>query len=255
MNTNGNTLAIPINTAAGQKLQDRLNEDRTLQAIEHLLAKIDTLDKAVEDLTVVMHQGPGMVAMAADFVDDAYMRADAKGVNIEERLQNALEIAEKLTAPAMVDKLNHLFKLTDQMSGLVAMKVDAMDEIYREADANGVNLDERIKSALSLAEKITAPDMMEKMEGLIQMSNQLPGLIAMGADIFDERMRKAREEGYDPQHLIDIARTANHALTNAQNEPPAKVGLFGIFKMLKDPDRQRGLGFIMNFLKHFGKKI
>ena len=312
MNTNGNTLAIPVKTDAGKKLQATLSEDRTLEAMDRLLARMDSLDKMVADLSELIQQGPGFVAMAADMVDDAYVKADAAGVNIEERLQNALHLAEKLTAPAMMEKLDSLLKVADQAPGLMAMKVDALDDIYQSADARGVNLDERLRialqlaerltapemvekldaalnladqmpglvamkvdmiddawqradaagvnieerlgNALQLAEKITAPEMVEKMDMLLKLSEQLPGLIAMGADIFDEEMRKAGENGYDPKNLFAVARTANHALTKAQAEPPAKVGgLFGILRVLKDPDRQRGLGFLMNFLKHFGR--
>ncbi|MEZ4952535.1 MAG: DUF1641 domain-containing protein [Saprospiraceae bacterium] len=256
MNSNGNTLAIPINTDAGKKLQSRLNQDKTLEAIEHLLSRIDTLDKAVQDLSTMMRQGPGLVAMAADIADESYRKADAEGVSIEDRLSNALHLAEKLTAPAMIEKLDGLLKFADQAPGLVAMKIDIIDEAYRDADARGVNIDDRLKSAVELAEKLTDPVMTEKLNGLLKLGDQMPGLIAMGADIFDEQMRNANNDGFDPENLIEVAKTANRALTNARNEPPAKVGgIFGMLRILKDPDRQRGLGFLMNFLKHFGKNI
>ena len=256
MNTNGNTLTIPIESTAGQKLQARLNEDRTLTALERLLTRIDTLESAVDNLSNIMDQAPGMVAMTADMVDDAFAKADASGVDVNERLQNALILAEKLTAPEMVSKLENVFKLADQMPGLVAMKIDSLDEMYQVADSNGVNVDERIKNALHLAEKVTAPEMVERMDALFKLSDMIPGLVAMGADIFDEQMEEYNLIGYDPQALVKIAKTANQALTSAQEEPINKIGgLFGMLRAIKDPDRQKALGFLMNFLKHFGKNI
>lgn len=183
---------------AGKQVQARLTDDRTLEAIDHLLARIDTLEAAVDQLSMLMRQGPGLVAMAGDMVDETYRKADANGVNIEERLGTALQMAEKLTTPAMA----------------------------------------------------------EKLEGLVTISNQLPGLVAMTVDMYDEGMKRAFDNGFDPRTLMETAGAANTALTNAKAEPPAKVGgIFGLLRLIKDPDRQKGLGFLMNFLKHFGRNI
>lgn len=196
-NHNGSN-AIWTETEAGRRVQARLSDERTLAAIEHLLARIDTLEKAVEDLNVLMKRGPGLAAMTADMID----------------------------------------------------------ETYREADARGVSIDERLKNALTIAEKLTAPKMVENLETLTKFGEQLPGIIAMVADMADEKMKKAIEHGFDPQALSETAGAANTALTNAKAEPPAKVGgIFGILRALRDKDRQRGLGFMMNFLKHFGRHI
>ncbi|MEM1319813.1 MAG: DUF1641 domain-containing protein [Bacteroidota bacterium] len=198
METNTNGTTTWANTPAGKQVQARLAEEPTLRAIDHLLSRIDTLDKAVGQLTAVMQQGPGMVAMVSDITDETYRKAHAQGIDIEQRLGNALHIAEKLTAPAMV----------------------------------------------------------EKIDQLVQLSEQVPGLLAMAADMYDEGMRKAMDQGFNPQVLIEVAGTANTALTKAKEEAPAKVGgIFGLLRTLRDPDRQRGLGFLMNFLKHFGRNI
>ena len=313
MSSNG-TPSQWADSPAAQHLQSRLSEERTLQALDKILDRLDTVEQAIGNLTTMMHQGPGMTAMVADIVDETYRKADANGVSIDQRLNNALEIAEKLTAPEMVDKLNQLFdfsnqapgliamtadmadevyrqadangvsieqrlkagldiaekltapemvakldqllQLTDQLPGLVAMTADMADEAYRNADANGINIEQRLKAGLDIAEKLTAPEMVAQLNQLIDMSNQFPGLIAMAFDTFDEGMKNAFANGFDPKNLSHIAGLSNRALTLAQNEPPAKVnGVFGLLGALKDKDRQRGLGFLLNFLKHFGKAI
>ena len=309
---NGSATCWP-DTEAGRQVQKRLSEERTLKGIDHLLAKIDTLEKAVDNLTNIIAQAPGFVAMGSDMVDEAYRKADAngvsidkrlknaltiaekltspemvekldkllsltdqlpglmamkvdmldeayrqadaRGVNIEERLGLALQMAEKLTAPAMVDKLDGLLKIADQAPGLVAMKVDMLDEAYRQADARGVNIEERLGLALQMAEKLTAPEMMEKLDNLLQLGDRVPGLVAMTMDMVDEAMKQTIESGFDPKALMETSRTANNALTYAKSVPPKSISLFGIMGALKDKDRQRGLGFLMNFLKHFGKNI
>lgn len=184
-------------TPAGRQVQARLSEERTLLAIDRLLARLDTIEEAVKGLEQTMHQAPGMVAMVTDMADEAYRKADAKGIAVEARLNNALVMAEKLTRPEMVTKLNDL----------------------------------------------------------IAMSDQLPGIVAMAVDTLDEGLRKARENGLEPEALVDWAGQFGTAMRAAQNEPTQKMGLFGMMRALNDPDRQKALSFSLNFLKHLGKQM
>lgn len=184
-------------TPAGRQVQARLSEERTLLAIDRLLARLDTVEEAVKGLEQTMQQGPGMVAMVADMADEA----------------------------------------------------------YRSADANGVSIDDRLKNALTLAEQLTHPDMVQKLNDLVSLTNQLPGIVAMAVDTVDEGMRSARDNGLEPETLVDWAGQFGRAMREAKNEPVSKVGLFGMIRALNDPDRQKALGFSLNFLKHLGKQM
>lgn len=257
MDMNGNGTSAPwTESEAGQQVQARLSEPRTLEAIDHLLQRIDTLESAVDRLGDAMRQGPGMVAMVGDMVDETYRQADARGVSIDARLKSALTIAEKLTAPEMVAKIDGLIKMTDQLPGMLAMVGDMADETYRQADSRGVSIDQRLGVALKMAEQLTAPEMAEKLDNALQLANQMPGMVAMMVDMVDEGVKNALDNGFNPQTLSRVAGTANTALTKAYAEPPAKVGgIFGLLRAIKDPDRQKGLGFLLNFLKHFGQNL
>ncbi len=196
MSKNG-VVASWDDSPAGRQVQSRLSEERTLLAIDRLLARLDTVEEAVKGLEQTMHQAPGMIAMVTDMADEAYRKADASGVSIETRLNNALVMAEKLTRPEMVTKLNDLIAVTDQ----------------------------------------------------------LPGLVAMTVDTVDEGLRKARENGLEPESLVEWAGQFGTAMRAAQNEPTKKLGLLGMMRALNDPDRQKAIGFSLNFLKHLGKQM
>ncbi|HMQ50196.1 MAG TPA: DUF1641 domain-containing protein [Saprospiraceae bacterium] len=197
MSNNGASIHWP-DTPAGRQVQAKLNEERTLEALHKLLDRLDAVEKAVENLSSLMQQGPGLMAMGADMLDEVYQKADARGVNIEERLKVALHLAEKLTDPYLA----------------------------------------------------------EKMDNLLKLANQLPGMVGMTADMLDEGMKNAIAGGVDPQALAQFALKTGQALSEAQAETPAQVGgIFGMLRLLKDPDRQRGLGFLMNFVKRLGQKI
>ncbi len=196
MGTNGSS--IWTDSPAGKQIQQRLSEEETLHSIHRLLDRIDTLEKAVEKLTILMSQGPGLLSMAADTIDES----------------------------------------------------------YRQAAQNGIDLEQRMGVALQMAEKLTAPEMLEKLDGLLNLANLGPGLIAMLIDSVDEEMRKAHSSGMDVNQLKEYGKLIGIALSSAKAMPESKVsGIFGLLRALKDPDRQRAMGFFMNFTKAFGSNI
>ena len=250
-----NGTIIQMDTEAAKQLQERLNSERTLKALDHLLARIDTLEQAVDRLATTMEQGPGMVSMVTDMVDEAYQSADHRGVNLEQRFSNALQLLEQLTAPAMVEKLKGLMTLSDQIPGLVSMATDMIDEGYQNAAARNVNLEARLGAGLQMLEKLTDPEMVEKLNNLFQLADQLPGLIAMTVDMVDEEAARASNQGIDFPALLALGSKAGQAVTEAQSMPKKKVGIFGLMRELRHPDRQKALAFLMNITEQFGKKL
>ena len=309
MGTNGQSSWL--DSEAGQELEQRLATEKTLKALDHILERIETIEKAVDGLSTVMSRGPGLVSMAADVVDESYSKAAARGVDIDQRLKTALEIAEKLTAPEMVEKLDGLFKFADQLPGMVSMGADIVDEGYRNAFASGIDIDKRLKTALDLAEKLTSPVMVEKLNSLFDFVNQAPGMVSMVADIadetyknavqkgididkrlqaalemsekltapetvekfygmleladrlpgmmamimdtFDAEIRKAVNEGLDLDALKSVLSGVTMAVSKASEMPPARVGgPWGLYRAMKDDDRQKSLSFLMDFAKAFG---
>lgn len=250
---NGQAVYIDATTPEGSELQKRLSDGKIIQSLDHLLAKIETLEQAVTQLNTAMAQGPGLISMAADSIDEAFRQSAENGVQIEERLSNALAIADKLTAPAMVEKLNSVLEFADQAPGLASMVTDAVDEAFKRSAENGINIEERLGAALNLANKLTAPEMVQKLEGLLALSEQAPGLISMFVDAIDEEMAKA--SGLDLATLTKLGTNLTESVAVAERMPQEKVSAFGLFRALRDPDRQKALGFLMNLAKAFGQKL
>ncbi|MEZ4884884.1 MAG: hypothetical protein R3E32_09180 [Chitinophagales bacterium] len=163
-----------LDTAEGQQLQERLTSEKTLHAINHLLDRIDTLEQTVDRLATIIERGPGLMSMAADIVDETYNKASVKGINIEERLGGALEIAEKLTSPAMVSQLNSVLELANKAPGLVSMVADMADDAVKQASNKGINLEERLGGALEIAEKLTSPAMVSQLNSVLELANKAP---------------------------------------------------------------------------------
>lgn len=269
-------------------LQARLNEPQTAAALNRLLDRIETLEQTVGRLADVLEQAPGMVAMVGDMADETVRQAAARGVNVEERLKTALALAERLTAEETAVKLNNLLDLTDQLPGTLAMMGDMMDETVRRAASSGIDIEARLRAGLTMAEKLTAPEMMAKLDQLLAMADQAPGMIAMMGDIVDESIRRAGESGInieamvrqgaragakfsalmeseefdalmesgilDPEAVASVGKVGR-ALIASQQQPLEPVGLFGLLSAMRDPNMQRALGFLATFGAEFGKQI
>ncbi|TXB62951.1 DUF1641 domain-containing protein [Phaeodactylibacter luteus] len=275
-------------TEAGHQLQQRLNDERTLRSLDHLLQRIETLEQAVDRLATALEQGPGLASMAADAADEAVAKAQQRGVDLEERLGNALHLAEQLTSPAMVARIDQLNGLAEQLPGLASMAADAADEGYQQAALKGIDLSERLGIALGLAEQLTRPETAGRLGQLLALSEQLPGLAAMGVDILDEGARQAAESGIDWSVLsgrgvemlgqlstllaseefkalmqsgvldpctLKVIAKAGEAMVDSNREDIKPAGMWGALRALGDKDRQKALGFLLSFSKHFGKRF
>ncbi|MFZ1398007.1 MAG: DUF1641 domain-containing protein [Candidatus Promineifilaceae bacterium] len=279
--------SMPMNGSA--TLQAKLNEPQTVAALTRLLDRIESLEQTVNTLADLVTQGPGMAAMVGDMVDETVRSAAARGVDVEQRLQTALTLAEKLTAPAMVEKLDRLLALADEAPGLAAMVGDMVDETVRSAAARGVDIEARLRAGLAIAEKLTAPEMVAKLDQLLAFANEAPGLVAMVGDMVDEtavtldlesRLKmglQIAEKATQPGNLaqldvmFDVLLEAESGMLNpeavrtlgsmaqsmvaAKGDPRPKVGLFALLRSLNDPDIQNALGFLLNFGKRFGRSV
>lgn len=254
MDTNSNTNWQ--NTTAGKHLRESLSNEKTLSSIDHLIQRIDTLEKAVDKLTVIMEQGPGMVSMVTDMADETVRSAANNGVYFEERLGNALTIADKLTRPEMLENLEKLENTLRTAPGMVSMVADMADESIKKASDKGIYLQDRLGSALVLAERLTDPKMVEKLNQIMDFADQVPGLISMVMDTFDEEIKRSGITELDVKAFLEIGKDANEAIEKAKNMPHAKVGgIFSMIRTMKDPDRQRAIGYLMNIVKAYGKVI
>ncbi|HFC01078.1 MAG TPA: DUF1641 domain-containing protein [Phaeodactylibacter sp.] len=209
-NTNGTTW---METPAGKHLQETLSNQKTLSSIDRLLHRIDTLEKAVEKLTVVIEQGPGLMSITMDAIDEEVKRSADRGVDINQRLGAALEIAEKLTAPAMVEKLDALLSIADQAPGLMSITMDAIDEGAKRSADRGVDINQRLGAALDIAEKLTAPAMVEKLDALLSIADQAPGLMSITMDAIDEGAKRSADRGVDINQRLGAALEIAEKLT------------------------------------------
>ena len=275
-------------TDAGRKLQVQLSDHDTLTGLGRLLNRVDELEKTVDRLNGVLESFPSTVSIMTDVADETYRKAAEDGIDIEARLRNGLAIAEKLTHPATTEKIDLLLQMTDRLPGMVSMVTDMTDEALRKLKDNGIELEKRVSAALHLADRLTAPETVERIEGALDFAQRSEGMVAMTMDIVDEGMREANQRGLDPVSLmqkgvraaadlsnvlesdefkelqssglmdksaIAVVGAMGKAMVAAQRNPGKPVGLFGAMRAMRDPEVQRALGFLIGFAREFGKNL
>ena len=207
--------------------------------------------------------------------------------------ENLTQLEVRLNDPDTAAMLNRLLdRLEDleknvstvastmgQGTGLVAMTGDIVDETYRKAAESGVDLEERLTVGMGLLNRLTEPATAKRLEDLLVLSEQLPGMVAMVGDIVDDAYQSAAQSGIDiegfarqgakaatqlgsmmdsgmldDETIASLGNTAQ-ALKDSQQMPPQKLGTMGLMRAMRDPDVQKTMGYLVNFAKAFGQRI
>ena len=125
---------------------------------------------------------------------------------------------------ATVDKMSVAM---DQAPAMMAMVTDVVDEKTVEAANMGINIDDRLRSALTIADKLTEPktvavlsgllERIDQLEDLINVTGQAPGMVAMMTDVADEQYRLAAESGIDIEARMKAGLVLVEKLTTPQS--------------------------------------
>lgn len=272
-----------------RSLADRLQNPETVAGLNRLLDKLDTIEATLNAATTLTSEAPAFVAMAGDTVDGVMTSARRSGVDVNEHLANALQLAGRLTDTKTRATLETLLDLSDQLPNLTAMLADTVDGLVGRTASSGVNLTERTANLVQLAEALSRKETTAQLLSLLELAQGAPAFISMLVDTLDGYSRAAQADGVDleksvtrglaatlklaaelsPERLevvnalltsLDgdstrVALAATKALASTQARTPQQVGALGLLGQLNDPDVQRALGFFTTFAKHFGQNL
>ena len=243
-------------TKSGQKMMETLSEEGTLASITRLLQKMEVIEKSLETLTQAVAQAPSMVAMTADVVDETYAKANEKGIDLDLRIKNLIKLMDQISDPVIVDRLEKVFSTLDLAPGLTATLVDTMDEEIANLDKRGVRVEERLSGLTRILEALSDPKMVSQFESGLQLGAKIPDSMAILGDIIDEQMGHLIADGVDPHHLGNLTTKAMKSLSvTAKSDIEMPGSIFSVLRKLRDPERQKALGFMLSFLKNLGKEL
>ncbi len=208
-----------------------------------LVTRFERAVAAMETVTGAASHATPAIAMAADAADEFVRRAADRGVDIDQRLHEAVHLLERLTDPRttrslglLLDRLpqlEQLLALADQAPGFVAMGVDTMDELVRDLRTQGIDVERGVLNGASAALRFGShigPEQVDAIEGVLTSGMLDPNVV----------------------QLIGRMGSSLNAAANAHPEP---VGMLGALGALRNPDVKRALGLLLTFAAEFGRQL
>jgi Protein of unknown function (DUF1641) len=147
------------------------------------------------------------------FAEESFMSEQGTGGIGEAGVVAALERVEGRLA-RIEGALARVTGLAAQAEPLTAVLFDTFDDAAMRLSTNGVDMDARLRAALALADRLTAPATARAIERALAVLSS-PAMLA----------------------LLDAA--------HGGREAPPRVGLLGLLGALRDPDVQRALGLAL----------
>jgi uncharacterized protein YjgD (DUF1641 family) len=205
-----------------------------LGRVEQRLSRLETcIDTAVAG-------GKDVVSIVANAVDRRVHEAQARGVDVDARASQLLQLAEKLTEPRVLDALEQTLGLVPELPALAAVAVDSFDQAAGRLRADGVDLDRRLANLARALERASSDPVLALLEATLQRSDRLKRIVESGL--------------LDPSAVSIIAH-AGRALALAAAEPRQRVGLFGLLRALGEPQVSSAFGLLVSFARHFGGNL
>ena len=255
-------------------------QERLLAAVLRMEERVERLEARLQPVLELIDQAPAAVATASDIADDLVAR---KG-DVDERLRAALHLVDRLSEPSTLRAMQKAVDLLDDAPQLAAVAGDLFDaSVARIPD-----FDERLRRGLALLDAISRPEMLSAAQSAVNIAAQAPDMAATAGDILDAWAKRVAESGVDMGRLVEVLQefaqgmlrlatapevqrflesamlhpetvgtlsAAAQALAQTNAAPKRKLGAFGAFRALSDPDVQTALGFGLTFAKTFGQSL
>lgn len=231
-----------MQTALEQRtLAERLQDPQTVQALHRLLDHAESIDQMLTQAG----QLPNLLAIAVDFFDAICRKAAQDGIDIEQRAQSLVQLLVQVTEPgnmraiqqlvSRLPKLEQGSALMEELPNLVAIAVDVFEEWAGSLKAEGINLEDSIRQGLHAALYLGGKIHREELDRI--------GFL-LKSDVLSE-------------YSVATVGMAGTALSSChrgtcEHPVPPRLGIFGLFTSLRDPNIQRALSFGLQFAKCFG---
>ncbi len=162
----------------------------------------------------------------------------------------ALERIERRLA-RLESSVERVDSLARSAPALIATATDTFDRVAQRAAEAGIDVDERARTALTLLERLTAPEVAGPLTALLEHADtlraavdllqQAPHLLATAMDAADGVASRLAV-------LSNLAK----ALPCDPSRTPKPVGPWRAYRALKEPDVQRALGFLLDVTRRLG---
>lgn len=153
-------------------------------------ARLERIERMLEPLAMAAGNAPQAIAVLGDVVDE-WAREDGMA---DERLRRLVGLVERVTRPGMLERLEHLVARLEEAPGVLGMLGDIVDDFARYARAEGVELDDLLRSLpqVVLGAARTAPAVASMLDA---GPGALDTLGRMAAAVGEARARDVKPVG------------------------------------------------------------
>jgi uncharacterized protein YjgD (DUF1641 family) len=109
-----------------------------------------------------------------------------------------------------------LAALESQAMATVGIATDTFDRTVADARARGLDVDERLRTALHLLERLTDPAVAHTLERALDLAPQVPAMVASAVDTFDGLVARLRAAGVDLDERGGLLLRAAERLTSPE---------------------------------------
>ena len=197
-----------------------------------------------------------------------------------------LELLERIDArlERIEARLAVLDPLLEAAPGLVAMAGDTLDDVAHELG----NLDERVRGLVTLAERVSRPETLERLHLFVELLDSAPAALALAGDTLDELAQEAEARGIPLEQVVPELRravgsmlklltstqvkqlldsdlllpgaiealgSAARAMASAARAPSSELGPWRALKAMREPEVQRAVGFAVDVARRFGNHV
>lgn len=225
--------------------------DPVLTALLRIEGRLGHLHERLDRVEALVHEGEGLAAMIGDTVDQHLQRAAARGVDVEERALASLRIAEKLTEPELLRRLELLLSRTDQLEAslmalgeipnLAATGADTLDTALARIQSHGIDIDERLDSALIAMERLTSPSALVALKAMFDTSS--------------ERDSACLHSDAALSPVLSLLVDTADALAETQRAAIPEPGLFSVLGAMREPEVRKAVGFALQLARGLGRRL
>lgn len=130
------------------QLLEKLENPETIQALNRLLDRVESLEKGLSLLEESIQSVPGAISTVVETMDEYALEAMEQGVDIEERMNLIGQILTKLSHPNHLRVLNEfldtapnilpMLQALKDLPGIFALTVDTIDELYDKGEITAI---------------------------------------------------------------------------------------------------------------------
>lgn len=163
-------------------------------------------------------------------------------------LSPADQVRAKLDDPRVAGALNDLLEHAD----LLAILVSGLDGLVRRSE----EISENLTSAIGdLKGEANTPLKSVDLAGLANSFATLSGKVIEATPTLNSLLGSSLTDPQAAEVLAQLGTALVEAKTATARNPEGPRGFFGILKSAKDPDVTRGLGFMLQVAKAFGRQL